>query len=86
VLSVASGRQPQVDVLFAEELRGRKHERSIQLTAIRREQIDFTLAVRCAYVTAGGAPRRSEQDDHDIAGPAQASPLDLHPEKLTIDV
>ena len=36
-LSVASRRQPQVQVLFAEELCGSQQEGSIQFTAVHRE-------------------------------------------------
>jgi hypothetical protein len=75
-----------VEVLSSAELLGRQQKRSIELAAVHREQIEFAFCVRSAHTPVGCAARCSEQNDHDIARSAEATPLDLHSQQIAVDI
>ncbi len=86
VLSVARGRKPETDRIAAGERRAGQEKAALELPAVHREQIDLTVVVRSANVTAGRAARCVEQNGDGVPRGAQPPPLHLDTQELPGDL
>src|SRR5579884_1285455 len=86
VLSVARGRKPETDRIAAGERRAGQEKAALELPAVHREQIDLTVVVRSANVTAGRAARCVEQNGDGVPRGAQPAPLHLDSHELAADL